>query len=284
MKKLFFIVTMIMLATACGQRQPAEKEAEQLPAEEAEQLAEPAVLQTGKLLGLHTMHYELAPGVTTDQLIDFGKNKYFPEAEKHFPGMKGYVIKGRTGECVDCLGHLIFFETTGIRDQYFTADGSRIEFSSEASEQMQPIIEEMRQMAEWTSTHTDWEIIGDSGSPGPELQSGNLLGIHTIHYELAPGVTRDEYLDFIRDASIPAWEKHFSGFRTYLLHGRTGECVDCIGFLFFFESVEVRDRYWRADGSYNELGEAAFEKMQPVIEEMSKLGEWSTSYTDWLIQ
>jgi len=64
----------------------------------------------------------------------------------------------------------------------------------------------------------------------------------------------------------------------------TGECVGCIGFLYFMESAEVRDKYWKEDGSYTELGEAAFEKIQPVMVEFGQLAEWSTSYTDWLIQ
>ncbi len=104
------------------------------------------------------MNYELAPGVTTDQLIDFGKNKYFPEPEKHFPGMKGYVIKGRTGECVDCLGHLIFFESTGIRDQYWKADGSYTELGQASLEKMQPVIAEENKFGESTTTYTDWLI------------------------------------------------------------------------------------------------------------------------------
>ena len=147
---------MIMLAAACGPRQPTEQEAEQLPTPETEQPTVP-VLRTGNLLGLHTVYYELAPGVTTDQLIDFGKNKYFPEAEKHFPGLKGYVIKGRTGECVDCLGHLIFFESTGIRDQYWKADGGFTDPGMEARGKVS-FWDESYELAKWSTSSTDWLI------------------------------------------------------------------------------------------------------------------------------
>ena len=283
MKKLIFISTMVMLATACNSRRPAEHEAEQLPAPETEQSTVP-VLQAGNLLGHHVYTLELAPGVTADQLINFDRDRYIPEAEKHFPGLKGYVIKGRTGECVDCLGSLIFFESTGIRDKYWKEDGSFTELGETVAANMQPVMEEMSKLGESTTTYTDWEIIGDSGVSGPELQPGNLLGLHTIHSELAPGVTEDEWLDFMKEEYVPAFEKHVPGGRLFILRGRTGECVDCTGLLYFFESGEVRDRYFEADGSYNELGQAAYEKMQPVIEDMDKLGEWSTSYTDWLIQ
>jgi len=37
-------------------------------------------------------------------------------------------------------------------------------------------------------------------------------------------------------------------------------------------------------GSYTELGEAANEKLQPVIEERDILAKHSTSYTYWVIQ
>jgi len=33
-----------------------------------------------------------------------------------------------------------------------------------------------------------------------------------------------------------------------------------------------------------ELGEAVNEKMTPVNEELNKLGTWTTTYTDWVIQ
>ncbi len=275
MKKLIFIATITMLATACGPRQPAE---------EAEHLPEPAVLQAGNLLGHHTLHYELAPGVTTDELLDFTKDKFHPAYEKHHPGLKLFPLSGRTGECVDCWSTLYVFESTGVRDKYFTADGSRTELSMAALEKMQPEMEELLQMVEYTTTYTDWEIIGDTGTPGPELQAGNLLGLHTMHYELAPGVTIDESIDFMKDEHGPAFEKHFPGGRFFILKGRTGEGADCYGWLFVFESVEVRDKYFKADGSYTELGQANLEKMQPVIERGSKFGEYTTTYTDWVIQ
>ncbi len=284
MKKLIFIATIILLAAACGPRQPAEQEAEQLPEEVAEQPPEPAILQAGNLLGHHTINYELAPGVTLDEYLEFLKDEYAPAWEKHFPGVKGFILEGRTGECAGCTGFLFFIESDEVRDKYWRADGSLTEEGEAASEKMQPVVEKRDKLAEHSTSYTDWEITGDSGIPGPELQAGNLLGLHTMHYELAPGVTTDEFLDFIRDESIPAWDNHFPGLRTYLLHGRTGECAGCYGFLIFLESDEVRDKYWQADGSYTELGEAAYEKIQPVSEKGSKLFDYTTTYTDWVIQ
>ena len=159
MKKLIFIATMVMLAAACGPRQPAEQVAEQLPEEVAEHLPEPAVLQAGNLLGLHTIHYELAPGVTRDEYLDFMKDEYAPAWEKHFPGVKGFVLEGRTGECVGCTGFLFFIESAEVRDKYWKADGSYTELGEAANEKMQPVIEEMRKLGEYTTTYTDWLIL-----------------------------------------------------------------------------------------------------------------------------
>ena len=158
MKKLIFIATMFMLAAACGPRQPAEQEAERLPEEVAEQPPEPAVLQAGSLLGLHTVNYELAPGVTLDEYLDFLKNEYAPAWETHFPGIKGYVLEGRTGECAGCTGFLFFIESDEVRDKYWRDDGSYTELGIAANEKMQPLIEERDKLAEHSTSYTDWEI------------------------------------------------------------------------------------------------------------------------------
>jgi len=158
MKKMIFIATMVMLATACGPRQPAEQEAEQTPAEEAEHLPEPAVLQSGNLLGLHTISYELATGVTLDEYLDLLKDEYAPAWEEHFPGTKGFILRGRTGECAGCIGFLFFIESFEVRDKYWNDDGSFTEVGEAANEKMQPVIEKRDKLAEHSTSYTDWLI------------------------------------------------------------------------------------------------------------------------------
>ena len=72
--------------------------------------------------------------------------------------------------------------------------------------------------------------------------------------------------------------------KIFLLKGIRGECADCISFLIFFPSDDVRNKYWNEEDVYTESGKAALEKVRPVIEEMAKFGKIDTKYTDWGIQ
>ncbi len=44
------------------------------------------------------------------------------------------------------------------------------------------------------------------------------------------------------------------------------------------------DKYWNDDGSATDKGAAAAAKVQPTIDEMVKLGTYSSVITDWVIQ
>ena len=58
-------------------------------------------LPKGSVIGLHTSVVTLNPGVTLDHYMDFMNNKLFPEFEKHFPGIKLYLVKGLNREIKD---------------------------------------------------------------------------------------------------------------------------------------------------------------------------------------
>jgi len=49
------------------------------------------------------------------------------------------------------------------------------------------------------------------------------------------------------------------------------------------ESEEIRDKYYHDDGSATEFGQAAAEKMKPILEEAEKFGKLERTYTDWII-
>jgi len=116
------------------------------------------------------------------------------------------------------------------------------------------------------------------------LQKGSVLGFHNITFIPNPDVTMNLCLDFFKDKYGPAWEKNFPGIKTFVLKGIRGECVDCISFLVFFPSDDVRNKYWKEEGVYTELGNAARENIRPVTEEMEKLGKIDDKYTDWVLQ
>ena len=71
--------------------------------------------------------------------------------------------------------------------------------------------------------------------------------------------------------------------KIFLLKG-IRECVDCISFLMLFPSDDIRKKYWKEEGVYTELGNAAREKMGPVTEELAEFGKIVDKYTDWVIQ
>jgi hypothetical protein len=119
---------------------------------------------------------------------------------------------------------------------------------------------------------------------GQTFQKGNLVGHHVMTINLDPDATMNQFKDFILNKFIPESEKNFSGMKVYLAKGIRGENENSFGLFYIADSVEDRDKYWNKDGTLNELGNSAWEKLQPMIEEGEKLGTFTSTYTDWVIQ
>jgi len=118
---------------------------------------------------------------------------------------------------------------------------------------------------------------------GQSLQKGNLIGTHVSTIDLKPDVTMEQFQEFVISKFIPEMEKHSPGWKGYLVKGIRGENENSIGMIWVIKSEEHRDKYFNEDGSYNELGKARREKLNPVIEEFEKLGTYTFTFTDWLI-
>ena len=118
---------------------------------------------------------------------------------------------------------------------------------------------------------------------GQTLQKGNFIGLHVMTINLDPDVTMNQYLDFYVNKYIPEFEKNFPGVKLYIAKGIRGENENSFGTIFFSDSEEVRDKYFE-NATLNELGKSAFEKLQPTTEELQKLGTYTSTYTDWVIQ
>ena len=119
---------------------------------------------------------------------------------------------------------------------------------------------------------------------GQTLQKGNLIGTHVTTVDLKPDVTMEQWQEFYISKVIPEIEKHYTGWKFYLTKGIRGENENSIGSIVVIKSEEHRDKYYNEDGSLNELGIAIQEKLKPVIEELEKLGTYTFTYTDWIIQ
>jgi hypothetical protein len=119
---------------------------------------------------------------------------------------------------------------------------------------------------------------------GQTLNKGSVLGVHHVTINFNSGVTWDQYLEFLNDKMIPATEKHFAGLKLFVMKGDRGENENGIGYLWYFKTVEDRDMYFTAEGGLTEKGMAAQLKLQPLVEEGAKLGTYTTTHTDWIIQ
>jgi hypothetical protein len=119
---------------------------------------------------------------------------------------------------------------------------------------------------------------------GQTLQKGTVIGFHNGTFTPNPDVTMNQLLNFVKDRMLPEYEKNLPGSKCYLVKGIRGEFVNCINMLIIFQSDAVRNKYWNKDGTYTDMGKAAFEKMKPVQDELVKYGKMVDKYTDWEIQ
>jgi hypothetical protein len=127
-------------------------------------------------------------------------------------------------------------------------------------------------------------IFALSLSFGQSLQKGNLVGTHVAEVSLKPGVTMEQFTELFINKYIPEAEKIWKGWKFYLVKGIRGENINSFGLIIIVNSQKDRDKYYNSDGTSNELGNTAFEKLKTVQSELDKLGTWTSKYTDWVIQ
>jgi hypothetical protein len=118
---------------------------------------------------------------------------------------------------------------------------------------------------------------------GQTLQKGNLIGTHVSTITLQPGVTMEKFIDFYKTKVMPEYEKNFPGMKAYFVKSLRGENKDSFGGIMVFKSEADRDKYFKQDGSYTEVGNAAYAKLKPMLDELNKLGTMTTKYNDWLV-
>jgi len=121
---------------------------------------------------------------------------------------------------------------------------------------------------------------------GQTFQKGNLVGFHVGTVNLNPDVTFNQWKKFLLNNFIPAANKEFEGEITYYMaYGERGKYTNYVGLFMVFKSVEIRDKYIPEEGKNTELYDAKWAKVNPVFEELMKLGEFSRDhFTDWVIE
>jgi hypothetical protein len=113
--------------------------------------------KTGNFVGFHVLTITLNPNITMDQFLDVWENKLVPEQEKNFE-CKAYIVKGIRGECKDCFGLFIVWESEAGRDKFFKPEGELSDLGIAASAKMKPVTDELAKLGTYTSKYTDWVV------------------------------------------------------------------------------------------------------------------------------
>jgi len=118
---------------------------------------------------------------------------------------------------------------------------------------------------------------------GQTFEKGNYVGFHVLTINLNQNVTMDQYLDVYKNKVLPAYEENFQS-RCYLTKSSRGECENCYGVIIAWKSEADWSKFWTKEGGLTELGQTAMGKLQPLIDELKKLGTNTSNYTDWVVQ
>jgi hypothetical protein len=118
---------------------------------------------------------------------------------------------------------------------------------------------------------------------GQTFEKGNYVGFHVLTINLNQDVTMDQYLDVYKNKVLPAYEKNFQS-SCYLTKSSRGECENCYGVIIAWKSEADWNKFWNKEGGLTELGQTAMDKLQPLIDELKKLGTNTSKYTDWVVQ
>ena len=118
---------------------------------------------------------------------------------------------------------------------------------------------------------------------GQTLKKGSIIAITTWEVTLKPDATMNQFLDLSKKWNS-AYEKAYPGTKAFTLMGERGEKKYRVSILIYFESTELRDKFWPTEAEGGPYDEAASEFFAPVIEEGSKLTiDVKGESTDWLI-
>lgn len=116
------------------------------------------------------------------------------------------------------------------------------------------------------------------------INKGTFMSIHTISVKLTPGVTMEQFVDFYKTKVLAGYEEITPGLKTYLLKYLRGEGKGGMTIVWTFQSEKDRDQYFNDDGTPKDAGKALHQKMKPIVDELSKLGSATTTWSDWVVQ
>lgn len=113
---------------------------------------------------------------------------------------------------------------------------------------------------------------------GQTLKEGSIIALRSEAPILNPGVTMEQYADFMINRFAPEMEKIFPGTKVFILKADRGESKGGYAMLIWVESAEAREKIF---GGENDDLQG---KLLPLMEESSNFAAISNNYTDWVIQ
>jgi uncharacterized protein (TIGR02246 family) len=152
------------------------------------------------------------------------------------------------------------------------------------------VIDQGKYLVHWKKMDGKWRFKNDmfsSNHPAaaPTFKKGNVVGLHVGQIKLQPGVTIDQFAQHYRESVIPEFEKTYPDVKLYLIRGIRGENKNGIGLIYFFESDDIRNKYFNPDETPTEAGKVLNAKMQPTYDALAKLrASATTKYTDWVVE
>lgn len=128
---------------------------------------------------------------------------------------------------------------------------------------------------------------GTINLPAQTLDHNAIVHIentNTYLITLQPGVTMNQYIDFLKNKYIPGYDKNFPGSRMTVSSSDFREGKNQYSAVFFFESLKARDKYFPNGTGLSDTGKAALEKMKPLsLEVREYVLESKRVKTDWMI-
>ena len=118
-----------------------------------------------------------------------------------------------------------------------------------------------------------------------ELKKNTLFGVHVLTIQLKPNATMEQFKTFFVNNVLPEYEKHWEGLKGYLVQSARGEYKNRFAIVWMFKTEAIRNKYFNADDTPNNLEETGLEKVKPINKELEKYGTYTIRYMDdWIVQ
>lgn len=115
-------------------------------------------------------------------------------------------------------------------------------------------------------------------------QKSPAVATHSITITLKPGVTVNQYLDFMNNKYIPEYEKNFKGSKMHALENFRTDKRNQYFVQVIFESLKTRDKYYLDRSGTSNEAEVAWKKMDSITSLGNKyIWDSVRVNTDWVI-